>query len=64
MSKLLEDPKVAALVVRQVAAAVKSERKRVLEVVKSVDVKSIEDKAAQKAAKAVLTEISAAVKAV
>ena len=34
MSKLLEDPKIAALVEKSVAAAVKAERKRVLDIVK------------------------------
>jgi len=63
MSKLLADPKVAALVEKERAAAVKAERKRALEVVKSVDVKSIEDKASAKAVKAVLAEVAAEIKA-
>lgn len=51
MSKLLEDPKVAALVEKQVAAAVKAEKKRALEVVKAAvaEGKGLEDKAAKKA---------------
>lgn len=63
MSKLLDDPKVAALVEKKSAEAAKNERKRVLEVLKSVDVKAIEDKSSQKAVKAVLAEVTAEVKA-
>lgn len=44
MSKLLEDPKVAALVEKSVAAAVKTERKRVLEIVKLEKTKATEAK--------------------
>lgn len=63
MSKLLEDPKVAALVEKQVAAAVKAEKKRALEVVKAAmaEGKSLEDKAVKKAVgeslKTVLAEL-------
>lgn len=35
MSKLLEDPKVAALVEKSVATAIKAERKRVAEIMKA-----------------------------
>lgn len=36
MSKLLEDPKVQALVDKEVARAIKAERKRVADIVKSL----------------------------
>ncbi len=47
MSKLLEDPKVAALVEKEVAKAIKAERKRVLDELKAVtaEIKSPADAA-------------------
>lgn len=60
MSKLLEDPKVAALVEKKVAKAVKAETKRCLEVVKGIELP--EDKAAAKAVKEVLKSVIAGIK--
>lgn len=60
MSKLLEDPKVAALVEKEVAKAVKAETKRCLEVVKAVELP--EDKAAAKAVKEALKSVIAGIK--
>jgi DNA-binding FrmR family transcriptional regulator len=65
MSKLLDDPKVAALVEKQVAAAVKAEKKRTAEVVKThlAEAKNLGEKAAKGAAtnslKAVLADLKA-----
>ena len=62
-AKLLADPKVAALVEKQVATAVKAEKKRAAEVVKTAiaEAKDLEDKAAKKAVaeslKSVLAEL-------
>lgn len=44
MSKLLEDPKIAALVEKSVATAVKTERKRVLEIIKGAKTEATEAK--------------------
>ncbi len=63
MSRLLEDPKVKAIVEKQIASAVKAERSRVLGIVKGIDVKGIEDKGAAKTAKAVLADVTAQIKA-
>lgn len=60
MSKLLEDPKVAALVEKEVAKAVKAETKRCLEVVKAAELP--EDKATAKAVKEVIKGIIAGIK--
>lgn len=60
MSKLLQDEKVAALVEKEVAKAVKAETKRVLTVVKEAELP--EDKAAAKAAKEVIKGIIAGIK--
>ena len=64
MSKLLEDPKVAALVEKTEKNAVKAETKRVLEVVKSATEanKETEDKAVKKAVAEVLKGIVAGIK--
>lgn len=72
MSKLLQDEKVAALVEKEVAKAVKAETKRVLTVIKEAELpedktaaKSTElpeDKAAAKAAKEAIKSIQAGIK--
>lgn len=65
MSKLLEDPKIAALVEKESAKAVKAERARALNVVKGeVEVnKTNEDKAAKKLVAGVLKNIGDGIKA-
>lgn len=60
MSKLLQDEKVAALVEKEVAKAVKAETKRVLTVIKEAELP--EDKAAAKAAKEAIKSIQAGIK--
>ena len=64
MSKLLEDEKVAALVEKEVAKAVKTETKRVLDVVKTqLDAnKETEDKAVKKIVDGVLKAVVADIK--
>lgn len=64
MSKLLEDPKVAVLVEKSVAAATKAETKRILSIVKdcAVSAKELEDKAAKKAVADALKAITADIK--
>lgn len=61
MSKLIEDPKVAALVEKEVGKAVKAERKRALDAVKAVAIP--EDKAHAKSVKAALKEATDGIKA-
>lgn len=59
MSKLLEDPKVAALVEKSVAAATKAETKRVLEIVKTqsnLD-ENVATSAQQKETRKVVTQV-------
>lgn len=60
MSKLLEDEKVAALVAKQVAAAIKAERKRALSVVQTAqkDAAILDDKVAKKTVLGVLKTIT------
>lgn len=64
MSKLLEDPKVAALVEKTEKNATKTETKRCLEVVKAATEanKETEDKAVKKAVAEVLKGIVAGIK--
>ena len=64
MSKLLEDPKVTALVEKTEKIATKAETKRVLEVVKAATEanKETEDKAVKKAVAEVLKGIVAGIK--
>lgn len=65
MSKLLEDPKVAALVEKQVAAAVKAETKRILELVKAgkAEFDEVEDKVMKKTVANFAKDLTAAIKA-
>lgn len=64
MSKLLEDPKVAALVAKHEAAATKAATKAAIEVVKAAieDNKDVEDKVVKKAVAEVLKGIVASIK--
>lgn len=64
MSKLLEDPKVAALVEKSATSAVKVETKRILEVVKSTKeaAKDIEDKIVKKVVLETLKDIEGQIK--
>jgi len=65
MSKLLEDPKIAALVDKQVAKAVKAETARVLTIVKTEAncAKDIESKDVKKVVTTILRDIATHVKA-
>lgn len=64
MSKLMDDPKVAALVEKQAAAAVKAETKRVLSIVKdaTAGAKELEDKTAKTAVVEALKSVMADIK--
>ena len=64
MSKLLEDPKVAALVEKMAVAATKAETKRILSIVKdgAASANNLEDKAAKKAVAEALKAITADIK--
>lgn len=64
MAKLLDDPKVAELVSKECARAVKVESKRILDIVKACGEvnKEEEDKPVKKAVAAVLKEMVAQIK--
>lgn len=64
MSKLLEDPKIASLVEKEAAKAVKAERSRILEGVKELksEYADSEDKVAKKTAVAVVASVTKIVK--
>lgn len=65
MSKLLEDPKIAALVEKEVAKATKVERTRVLNIIKDAGAenKTNEDKAVKKVVDTTLKGLTASIKA-
>lgn len=65
MSKLLEDPKVAALVNKQVAAAIKAHKTNVLGAIKAQlnESKGLNDKLGHKAVTTHLKAVEAVVKA-
>lgn len=60
MSKLLNDPKIAALVEKSAAAAAKAENKRVLAIVKDqlTGAKALEDKVVKSTVTGILKDIT------